>query len=181
MTLGEKLQRLRRARGLTQEQLAEKVGVSRQSLSGWENDTSLPDTANVIALADLFGVTTDYLLREGAPGGHEQGAAMLPEKSEAAQKPSWRMAPRKLGAGLLVAAALIGLVALRVMASFHPANVGIDGRQYTGFAAFLYYYDLWWAVRLLVIVLALGLLQWFGPWLWQQGVRIWHWLRRKGM
>lgn len=182
MTLGEKLQRLRRARGLTQEQLAEKVGVSRQSLSGWENDTSLPDTANVIALADLFGVTTDYLLREGAPGGQVQGGA-APGASEApgaAQKPSWRMAPRELGARLLVAAALIGLVALRVMASFYPANVGIDGRQYTGFAAFLYYYDLWWAVRLLVIVLALGLLQWFGPWLWQQGVRIWHWLRRQG-
>lgn len=40
MTLGEKLQKLRRARGMTQEQLAEKVGVSRQSLSGWENEVS---------------------------------------------------------------------------------------------------------------------------------------------
>lgn len=64
MTLGEKLQKLRKARSLTQEELAEKVGVSRQSLSKWESDSALPDTANIILLADLFGVTTDYLLRE---------------------------------------------------------------------------------------------------------------------
>ena len=63
MTFGEKLQRLRKARGCTQEELAEKVCVSRQSLSKWESDGALPDTAHVIALADLFGVTTDYLLR----------------------------------------------------------------------------------------------------------------------
>lgn len=64
MTLGEKLQKLRKARGLTQEELASTVGVSRQSLSKWESDGALPDTANIIILADLFGVTTDYLLRE---------------------------------------------------------------------------------------------------------------------
>ena len=63
MTLGEKLQKLRKARSWTQEELAEKVGVSRQSLSKWESDGALPDTANIILLADLFGVTTDYLLR----------------------------------------------------------------------------------------------------------------------
>ena len=64
MTLGEKLQKLRKARGWTQEELSEKIGVSRQSLSKWESDGALPDTANIILLADLFGVTTDYLLRE---------------------------------------------------------------------------------------------------------------------
>ena len=64
MTLGEKLQKLRKARRLTQEELAMQIGVSRQSLSKWESDGALPDTANIITLADLFGVSTDYLLRE---------------------------------------------------------------------------------------------------------------------
>ena len=64
MTLGEKLQKLRKARRLTQEELATQIGVSRQSLSKWESDSALPDTANIITLADLFGVSTDYLLRE---------------------------------------------------------------------------------------------------------------------
>lgn len=45
MTLGEKLQKLRKARAWTQEELAEQVGVSRQSLSKWESDGALPDTA----------------------------------------------------------------------------------------------------------------------------------------
>jgi len=174
MTLGEKLQRLRKARGMTQEQLAEKVGVSRQSLSGWENDTALPDTANVIALADLFGVTTDYLLREDAPqpARSEAGAAASP-----AQPARWHMSARELGGRLMVAGAAIGLIVLRVQASFQPARVGINGREYTGFPAFLYFNDLWWALYLLLAVLVLGLLQWFGPWLWQMGKRFLAWAK----
>lgn len=172
MTLGAKLQRLRKARSWTQEQLAEKVGVSRQSLSGWENDTALPDTANVIALADLFGVTTDYLLRQDA---QEKAAAEASPPSAAQAR--WRMSARELGARLMVGSAAAGLVVLRVMASFKPARVGIDGREYTGFPAFLYANDLWWLLWLLVLVLALGLIQWFGPWLWQQAKRLWAWLK----
>lgn len=172
MTLGEKLQRLRRARGMTQEQLAERVGVSRQSLSGWENDAALPDTANVIALADLFGVTTDYLLRPAGEGGARQDAEAAP--AAAPQKPPC-MSARELGARLIVALAAIGLVVLRVCASFYPARVSIDGREYDGFAGFLQHYDLWWALHLLLAVLVLGLAQWFGPWLWRQGKRLVDW------
>ncbi len=174
MTLGEKLQRLRKARGMTQEQLAEKVGVSRQSLSGWENDTALPDTANVISLADLFGVTTDYLLREDAAPTARPAAGEAAE--HLAQPARWHMSARELGGRLMVASAAIGLIVLRVLASLYPAHVGINGRNYTGFPAFLYHNDLWWALYLLVAVLALGLLQWFGPWLWLQGKRLWTWM-----
>lgn len=177
MTLGEKLQRLRRARSWTQEQLAERIGVSRQSLSKWESDGALPDTVNVVALADLFGVTTDYLLREEGTA-QATPAADAPEASSAPPQPGWRMSARELGARLIVASALLGLVVLRVTASFHPANVGIDDRHYTGFPAFLYYYDLWWLLWLLLVVLALGLLQWFGPWLWRQGKRFLRWIRQ---
>ena len=62
MTFGEKIQALRKSRGWSQEQLAEQIGVSRQALSKWENGTAIPDTNNVVQLAKLFGVTTDYLL-----------------------------------------------------------------------------------------------------------------------
>lgn len=64
MTFGEKLLNLRRARGWTQEDLADKIGVTRQALSKWDANSALPDTKNVVALAKLFGVTTDYLLCE---------------------------------------------------------------------------------------------------------------------
>lgn len=64
MTLGEKILKLRKARGWSQEELAGHIGVTRQALSRWESDAAMPDTVNVVQLADLFGVSTDYLLRE---------------------------------------------------------------------------------------------------------------------
>ena len=63
MTFGEKLQDIRKKAGMSQDALAEKLDVSRQAVSRWERDETLPETEKVIAMADLFGVTTDYLLR----------------------------------------------------------------------------------------------------------------------
>jgi len=63
MTFGEKLQGLRQKAGMSQDALAEKLNVSRQAVSRWERDETMPETEKVIALANLFGVTTDYLLR----------------------------------------------------------------------------------------------------------------------
>lgn len=63
MTFGEKLQSLRQKAGMSQDALAEKLDVSRQAVSRWERNETMPETEKVILLADLFGVTTDYLLR----------------------------------------------------------------------------------------------------------------------
>ena len=63
MNIGERIQALRKARGLSQEELAVQIGVSRQSVSKWEAGQSQPDLDKVLALSDFFGVTTDYLLR----------------------------------------------------------------------------------------------------------------------
>ena len=63
MTFGEKLQSLRQKAGMSQDTLAERLNVSRQAVSRWERNETMPETEKVVALADLFGVTTDYLLR----------------------------------------------------------------------------------------------------------------------
>jgi len=62
MTIGQKLIRLRNAADISQEQLAETLGVSRQSISKWEMDQATPQIDKVIQLAEIFGVTTDALL-----------------------------------------------------------------------------------------------------------------------
>ena len=62
MLLGEKLRRLRIARQLSQEQLADKLQVSRQAISKWELGGSMPDTENLILLSKFYGVSIDYLL-----------------------------------------------------------------------------------------------------------------------
>ena len=64
MTLGKKLQQLRKAKGLSQEQLAEQINVSRQAISKWELEEAVPDTSKVILLSKLFQVSTDYLLKD---------------------------------------------------------------------------------------------------------------------
>lgn len=61
-TLGKRIAQLRKEKGLTQEQLAEKVGVSAQAVSKWENDLSCPDITILPLLADILGVTVDELL-----------------------------------------------------------------------------------------------------------------------
>lgn len=67
MTLGEKIQELRRRYSMSQDVLAERLEVSRQAVSKWERDEAMPETDKVIRLAQLFGVSTDYLLREEQP------------------------------------------------------------------------------------------------------------------
>ena len=68
MTFGEKLQALRRERGWSQEDLASEIPISRQAVSKWESSAAVPDTENVLRLSDIFGVSTDYLLREELTG-----------------------------------------------------------------------------------------------------------------
>ena len=68
MTIGEKLLRLRKARGWSQEALAERIGVSRQAVSRWEADSAKPDADKIVAICDLFGVSADYLLWDNYPG-----------------------------------------------------------------------------------------------------------------
>ena len=62
MTLGEKLQMLRRERKYTQEQLAELLGVTRQAVGKWETDSAFPETEKLVRLAKLYGCSLDYLL-----------------------------------------------------------------------------------------------------------------------
>ena len=67
MKLSERIQHLRKSRGMSQEELAEKIGVSRQAVSKWESEQSMPDLEKVILLSGFFGVTTDYLLKGREP------------------------------------------------------------------------------------------------------------------
>lgn len=62
MKLSEKIVKLRKTNGWSQEDLAEKLDVSRQAVSRWEGETAQPDAANILQLSKLFRVTTDYLL-----------------------------------------------------------------------------------------------------------------------
>ncbi len=143
MTLGEKLQKLRKARRLTQEELATQIGVSRQSLSKWESDGALPDTANIITLADLFGVSTDYLLREAeaadAPAAPIKEAPIPEPSASQPITPIVQVMPSQqkkntpptilvIGSVLLVLGILVWLTLL-ILSAIHPCTF-YQGQDY---------------------------------------------------
>lgn len=63
MNMADRIQYLRKSKGISQEELADKVGVSRQAVSKWESEQSTPDLEKIIIMSDYFGVTTDYILK----------------------------------------------------------------------------------------------------------------------
>lgn len=112
MTFGEKLQYLRKEQNWTQEQLADRIGISRQSLSKWELGAATPDTEHVVRLSRLFGVSTDTLLLNDAP--------FPPSAVQAAgSRRRWEL----IGGGLASSLAATGLLILGICASIFPRSI----------------------------------------------------------
>lgn len=86
MILADKIIRLRKQNGWSQEELAEKMQVSRQAVSKWEGAQTTPDLEKILMLSSLFGVTTDYLLKdEMEDEGHSDGTNMSVKRMTLAQ------------------------------------------------------------------------------------------------
>ena len=122
MTLGEKITGLRKKRGLSQEELAITLGVSRQAVSKWETEEAKPDTDKIVALAEYFEVTTDWLLRDIEPAGADTG-------TDAHMSPAQAKAGAPLLLCLTLGASACGLFLLFygrfVSASTVPSTVGV--------------------------------------------------------
>ena len=75
MTFGEKLLKLRKEKGFSQEALAEQLGTTRQAISKWENNQGFPETEKLLQLSNIFGISTDFLLKEekSSNGADEHG------------------------------------------------------------------------------------------------------------
>ena len=105
MEIGKKLKNARIEAGLTQEKAAEKIDVSRQTISNWENEKSYPDIVSVIALSDLYSVSLDELLK-----GNQKMAEHLEESTNVVKS------NKKLtGAILLNIILMILLIALNML------------------------------------------------------------------
>lgn len=117
--LSENIYALRRRSGLSQEQLAERIGVSRQAISKWEGGLSVPELDKLRALSECFQVTIDELVGEApvrAPGGAASPPAAAPSRTP----------ERRAGVGLCLAGAA-GLLLLGVLAAVRPPAVSQIG------------------------------------------------------
>ena len=108
-TLADRIQQLRREHGLSQEQLAEKLNVSRQAVSKWESAQAQPELDKILALSELFCVTTDYLLKGSRGTPPEAGPAP-------ARRPDAAFASRVL---YLAALFFLGVGLVCALAAWH--------------------------------------------------------------
>lgn len=142
MTFGEKLQKLRRTAGMSQEQLAEQLEVSRQAVSKWELGDSLPDAARILTLSRKFGVSADYLLKDeleepavSSLTGSEQAKEEGAEKSCAFLPPAPQLSKKKRGIGWLITAAVtggvggLGFLVVAILSSMIESRVDITYQE----------------------------------------------------
>ena len=147
MTIGEKILKLRKARGWNQEELADKIGVTRQAVSRWESDSAKPDADKIVVICDLFGVSADYLLREnyqGEAGGaqtqHQNQTTSLTSSVRGLTMKQW--ASIFLLVGGLVVMLLMKLVYIFVDTNYYYQDIW--GVNYTGFQGFLRTEEVLW-------------------------------------
>ena len=146
MTFSEKLQRLRKVNGLSQEQLAEKLNVSRQAISKWEMG-AIPDMDNVIKISRFFDCSLDYLMNNEA-----EETSIKPFPSRAAPQ---KTAKKKnhfhiIVAGIISGLGAIGLLIIGILSSVYPAVIydppqgEVRAIVATGFTAFLKLHNITW-------------------------------------
>ena len=79
MNIADRIQSLRKQKGMSQIELADAIGVSRQAVSKWESEQAIPDLDKIIAMSEIFGTTTDYLLKGIEPVEGDPDAAGAPK------------------------------------------------------------------------------------------------------
>ena len=138
MKLGDKISMLRKARGMSQEQLAQCLDVSRQSVSKWELNEAIPDVNRVVALSELFGVTTDYLLKEDSREYKESTSESPQPHVRPTGDSKW------LGMTLVIVCSLciFGMWAVTSLSDMNYYSVSQGGRVVfagSGFIAYLFF------------------------------------------
>ena len=116
MTIADRIQSLRKSKGMSQEELADRIGVSRQAVSKWESEQATPDLEKVVIMSEIFEVTTDYLLKGIEPvkaDEHKTMADVIDQKVLTEKNGKRMKAALKwflIGAGALLAIDLISMI-----------------------------------------------------------------------
>jgi transcriptional regulator with XRE-family HTH domain len=133
MILAEKITRLRKQVGWSQEELAEKMNVSRQSVSKWESTNSIPDLKKIIMLSSIFDVSIDYLLKDDIESSNTITQGVEVSIIQVSQEQALEYAENKINAALLIGkgvflsvCSLIPLFALFAMAKTNQLMLTSD-------------------------------------------------------
>lgn len=169
MTLGARLQELRLRHGMSQDALADKLGVSRQAVSKWERDEATPDLDKIIKLSELYGISLDALLKEEPQPAKTQQTPPHPHKADWNRILTWG---GLLGGGAMVVWGLtnaVGLMAYEQIASnmlsgaVNVMGVTMTGEAQNMFSQFLPTSQILWVApvaKLLIGAALIGLGLW---------------------
>lgn len=119
MNYHKRLIELREKAGLSQQDLADRLNVTRQTVSRWENQKTEPPIDTLVYLSELYGVSVDYLLgRTEFPQQSKEAASERPDTTKPRQKPRWRR--------ILLAVCAAGIVAVLLFCIFRPVRAEPD-------------------------------------------------------
>ena len=134
MTLGERLTALRKGAGLSQEQMAAELNVSRQAISKWETDQSAPELEKLMALAEIFSVSTDELLGRKVPQKETQPeTAKKPDGADALTRAAFSRRCLTLGWATMAGAAVLLCIELLMLPVLRDRAVELAVKIGTGF------------------------------------------------
>lgn len=156
MTLGEKTQKLRKAKGWTQEDLAARIAVSRQALSRWEQGTVIPDTENVLQLSKAFGTSIDYLLIDDYESNTDIPVVHTPNKRIKSKA-------REIIGICVSCVGLVGFITVWILSIYFPTNYLIYVNDnlvhvYSGIWGFVIEHRLEWLCGLCVLAFITGII-----------------------
>lgn len=165
MTMGEKILNMRKARSWSQEELAERVGVTRQAVSRWESGSAKPDADKIIAICDLFGVSADYLLRDIV----SQSEQDTPEP-ESKMPEERALDGARLTGVIMFSVCFVLTTIFAIVGSINGGThyvIGIDGveKVYTGMMAFVTTNNLEWLLWLFGFMGIASILLYFSSWI----------------
>lgn len=154
MAFGDKLQFLRKTKGISQEQLASQLKISRQAISKWENNSSIPDVENIVKLSNIFEVSTDYLLKS------EVEISKLDMKNNSNQG---KLKISSLGS-IFIILGFIGVFIMGILSAIRPVSI-IGDRNISGFPAYLISNEIVWLFALCLLTFVGGLLIFLLPYI----------------
>lgn len=157
MDLADRIQQLRKKNDLSQEQLADKLGISRQSISKWESKQSMPEIDRIVQLSEIFGVTTDYLLKDLDCSENP----VISTKDEKSNSSNNKL--RLIIATIFIAFSIISIFVMWILSKIYPAPIAFYNtttkKWLVGFDNFLWrhwledFYYLCWLIAIVGVVL----------------------------
>ena len=155
MNFNDKLQSLRKKNGITQEDLAEKLEVTRQTISKWECGESTPDFHNLVKISEMFGVSTDFLLKEEVPAEDHASRPANETKTVVIKR---KFDHTSLLGACMFGAGVISILVFFILSMVYPMTVMNEYGTFDGLMGFLIYQKIVWVFAVACIVTVAGLL-----------------------